>query len=97
MTTWYRCTSQRHLLKSIDGRSDIGDSHKGFGRGHSSHRTRQRVDLHATKPGRPNGPDFGFEEGPWTSRPLRAGAATGPAVGPEWQLGHSGQHDAVAR
>ena len=26
-----------------------------------------------------------------------AGAATGPAVGPKWQLGHSGQHDGVAR
>lgn len=68
----------------------------GFHHGYFPHRTRQRIDSNAAKLSCPNGPGFGFEEGPWTSATGALALLTGPAVGPEWQLGHSG-HDGVAR
>ena len=44
-----------------------------------------------------NGPGFGFEEGHGHAGHRGAGAATGPAVGHEWQFGNSSQHDGLER
>lgn len=55
----------------------------------------QCSDTNAAKPSCPNGPVFGFEEGHGHTGYRRAGAATGPAVGNEWQPGHLGQYDGV--
>ena len=65
---------------------------KGFHHGHFPRRTRQRIDANAAKPSCPNGSGFGFEEGHVHLGHRGIGAATRPAVGHEWQSGHSGQH-----
>lgn len=70
---------------------------KGFRHGYFPRRTRQRIDSNAAKPSRPNCPGFGFEEGHGHPSHRGAGAVTGPAVGHEWQSGHSGQHDGLGR
>ena len=70
---------------------------KGFRHGYLSRRTRQRIDTNAAKPSRPNGPGFGFKEGNGHPVHWDTGAATGPAVGHEWQLRHPGQHDGLVR
>ena len=68
---------------------------KGFHHGYFPCRDGQCSDSNAAKSSRPNCPGFGFEEGHGHTGQRRAGAATGPAVGHEWQPGHSGQHDGV--
>lgn len=60
---------------------------RGFRYGYFPHRTRQRIDSNAAKPSCPNCPGFGFEQGYGHKGHRRAGAATGPAFGHEWQPG----------